>query len=241
MNRSFIKVLGIVFAIILASTYALANDAEVKEVEVQSAKSTVMPVITMPVQKDTVEQKVLTPAGEAKKETVKAVNEAVEDIKTTVENAKVETPAAAEEIKEQVKETASENAPKAEVPAAFEALQNTNVEPAPAVNTQSIETVEKKAEDKVEASTEPAAEEVKADTEEIKEETTANEEVQKEVVKEVKEIKKTPVKFDIKTLFESIRPEVKGGKKATAAADTNVETEAKEASSTDATVETEAE
>ena len=243
MNKSFIKVLGFVFAITLASTYAMADDAEVKEVEIQSTKSTVMPVITMPVQKDTVEQKVLTPASDVKKEVVKAADEAVENIKTTVEekaeeiketaeNANVDASVAKEEIKET---TPAESTSKTEVPAA--------IEPAPAVNTQNIEADTKKAEDEAETSvSKPAAEEAKTAAENAKEETTANEELQKKGVKEVKEVKKAPARFDIKTLFESIRPEVKGGKKSPAAVDTSTETKTEEATNPDTSaVETEAE
>ena len=251
MNKSFIKVLGFVFAITLASTYAMADDAEVKEVEIQSTKSTVMPVITMPVQKDTVEQKVLTPASDVKKEVVKAADEAVENIKTTVEEKAEEIKETAENAnvdasvaKEEIKETSpAGSTSKTEVPAAFEALQNVNIEPAPAVNTQNIEADTKKAEDEAETSvSKPAAEEAKTAAENAKEETTANEELQKKGVKEVKEVKKAPARFDIKTLFESIRPEVKGGKKSPAAVDTSTETKTEEATNPDTSaVETEAE
>jgi len=234
MNRNFIKVLSFLSVAALSCTIASAADIQMKEVKTES---TVIPAITMPAKNAAeVENEVLQPAAEVKKEAVKAVEEKTEasktDVKETVEKAKETT-----EIKTE--------ASSAEVPRVFEALQKVELAPKdkakdvkPAVNNEAVKTdataevikeEAQNAEAKVEQAKEAVSdvkEEVKSATEEAVQKTTdavqktteevknAAEEVKKEVkVKEVKKTKKAPSKVDTKTLFENIRPEVKGGAK----------------------------
>ncbi len=121
-------------------------------------------------------------------------------------------------VKEGTQEASAKTAPKTEEAKSVEIKPVEKAEQAAEDKDTSVtkEEVKEEAETSKSAKTEAAEKTVEEKVTPAEQTTEANKEESEKVeveVTEVKKEKKAPPKFDVKTLFESIRPDVRGSKK----------------------------